>query len=131
MQNIQIVASSRQLLDAQSTPSQLHPKKRRKQGGFSLPELALVILIGSLLAGVAALILPGIFANFRANKVIDEFNISIPAMQTAYQNRTSFAGLTTAQVAQNGWVGSSFVEMTNGVPTGNLVTQWGTLTLPR
>lgn len=118
MQNTQIEALS-------GTP--LHTKKR-KQRGFSLPELALVILIGSLLAGAAALILPGIFANFRAGKVVDEFNISIPAIQTAYQNRTSFAGLTTAQVAQNGWIGSGFTEITNGVPTGNLVTQWGTLT---
>lgn len=102
--------------------------KNRKQRGFSLPELALVILIGGLLTAAAALILPGIFANYRAGKVVDEFNIAIPAMQTAYQNRTSFAGLTTAQVAQNGWIGSGFTEMTNGVPTGNLVTQWGTLT---
>lgn len=105
----------------------LHTKKS-KQRGFSLPELALVILIGGLLTAAAALILPGIFANYRAGKVVDEFNIAIPAMQTAYQNRTSFAGLTTAQVAQNGWIGSGFTEMTNGVPTGNLVTQWGTLT---
>lgn len=103
-------------------------RKPKQRGAFGLPELALVILIGGLLAAAGALVLPGIFANFRANKIIDEFNVAIPSIQTAYQNRTNYSGLTTAQVAQNGWVGSGLTEMANGVPTGNLVTQWGTLT---
>ncbi|MBD8577571.1 prepilin-type N-terminal cleavage/methylation domain-containing protein [Pseudomonas syringae] len=118
MQNTQVKASSGVLLGF----------KKGKQRGFSLPELAIVILIAALLAGTAALVLPGIFASYRANKITNEFNVAIPAIQTAYQNKTSYAGLTTAQVAQNGWIGSGFTEITNGVPTGNLITQWGTLT---
>lgn len=117
MQNTQAVLSGPRL----SAP-------KAKQRGYSLPELAIVILIIGLLASLAALILPGIFASYRANKITDEFNQAIPAMQTAYQNRTSFSGLTTAQVAQNRWVGSGMTETSNGTPTGNLVTQWGQLT---
>jgi prepilin-type N-terminal cleavage/methylation domain-containing protein len=100
----------------------------RTQRGYSLPELAIVILVIGLLASIAALILPNIFASYRAGKITDEFNIAIPAIQTAYQNRTSYAGLTTAQVAQNRWVGSGMTEITNGVPSGNILTPWGQLT---
>lgn len=117
MQNTQVITSSGVLLGFKKT-------KNNKQRGFSLSEFAIVIL----LAGLAALILPGVLAGIRANKIINELNVAIPAIQTAYQNKTSYAGLTTAQVAQNGWVGSGFTEVTNNVPTGNLITQWGTLT---
>jgi len=99
-----------------------------QRGAFGLPELALVLLIGALIAGASILILPGIFSGFRAGKITDEFNIAIPAIQTAYQNQTSYSGLTTAQVAQNQWVSSGFIEYSGGVPTGNLITAWGTLT---
>lgn len=103
-------------------------RMKKQRGVADLPQLALVILIGTLLAAVAYLVLPGIFAGFRASKITDAFSTSIPAIQTAYQNRTSYAGLTTAQVAQNRWVDSGLTEMAAGRPTGNLVTQWGTLT---
>ncbi|MBD8792705.1 prepilin-type N-terminal cleavage/methylation domain-containing protein [Pseudomonas syringae] len=118
MQNTQVNTSSGVLLGL----------KKRKQRGFGLMEFAIVVLLVSLLAGLASLVLPGIFASIRATKITDELNLAIPAIQTAYQNKTSYAGLTTAQVAQNGWIGSGFTEVTNGVPTGNLVTQWGTMT---
>ena len=111
-----------------------NPKKRllgsinSKQGGFGLPELVIVLMIAALIAAAAMVVVPRALASIRAGKVIDEFNTSIPAIQTAYQNQTSFSSLTTAQVAQNGWVGSSFVEYAAGIPTGRLLTQWGTLT---
>lgn len=118
MQNTQVTTSSGVLLGL----------KKHKQKGFSLTEMAIVVIVAALLAGIAALVLPGIFAGIRASKITDELNVAIPAIQAAYQNKTSYAGLTTAQVAQNGWIGSGFTEMTNGVPTGNIVTQWGTMT---
>lgn len=128
MQNTQAAVLGGQRQHGCPKVNHLMALKTYQQRGYSLPELAIVILIIGLLASLAALILPGIFASYRANKITDEFNIAIPSIQTAYQNRTSFTGLTTAQVAQNRWVGSGMTEVANGVPTGNLLTQWGQLT---
>ncbi len=128
MQNIQVNTVSVQLLRAQSKAQQPKSNKGHKQRGVTLIELSIVILIAGLLAALVALVLPGILASLRANKITDAFDSAIPAIQTAYQNRTSYTGLTTAQVAQNRWMGSSLTEVAAGVPTGNLLTQWGQLT---
>ncbi|MGM7284708.1 type 4 pilus major pilin [Pseudomonas guariconensis] len=117
--------------DTQSTIKRiplLGARKRKQRGALTMQETALVLLIGALfLAGGYALVITAL-SNYRANKITDEFNLAIPAIQTAYQNRTSYAGLTTAQVALNGWVGSGITEYAGGTPTGSLITQWGTLT---
>jgi len=125
MQNTQVNTVSGSSLFARAMGRK---RPGHKQRGYSLTELSIVILVIALLAALVALILPGVLASVRANKINDAFNSAIPAIQTAYQNRTSYTGLTTAQVAQNRWMGSSITEVTNGVPTGNLVTQWGQLT---
>lgn len=121
----QSVAANHQLTDAEK-PRRL-PAMKKQRGVADLSQLALVILIGTLIAAVSYLVLPGMLASYRASKITDAFNTAIPAIQTAYQNRTSYTGLTTAQVAQNRWVDGGMTEMASGVPTGNLVTQWGTL----
>jgi prepilin-type N-terminal cleavage/methylation domain-containing protein len=101
--------------------------RRRHEDGFSLTELAIVLGIIALIAAAAMVVVPRVLASIRAGKIIDAFNEAIPSIQTAYENQTSFANLTTAQVAQNGWLNDSFVEMAGGVPDGNLVTQWGSI----
>jgi prepilin-type N-terminal cleavage/methylation domain-containing protein len=128
MQDTQVNALSGTPLCASPKASKPMGPKGRKQRGYSLTELAIVILIIGLLAALAALILPNVLASIRASKINDAFNSAIPSIQTAYNNRTSFTGLTTAQVAQNRWMGSSLTELAAGVPTGNLLTQWGQLT---
>lgn len=106
----------------------LGARMKKQQGVMDLPQVAIALLIGTLVAAVAFLVLPGIFAGVRADKITDAFKTAIPAIQTAYQNRTSYSGISTAQVAQNRWVEGGMTELSAGVPTGNLVTQWGTLT---
>jgi prepilin-type N-terminal cleavage/methylation domain-containing protein len=127
MHNTHATALGGQPLHARLKTTRLKGLKSLHQRGFTLAELAIVILLGTIITGVAYLILPGIFSSYRANKVIDEFNVAIPAIQGAYQNRTSYSGLTTAQVAQNGWISNAFIETANGAPSGNLITQWGTI----
>lgn len=128
MQNTQVNTLSGQPLRAQPKPQQPTGHKGLKQRGVTLIELSIVILIAGLLAALVGLILPNILASIRANKITDAFDSAIPAIQTAYQNRTSYNGLTTAQVAQNRWMGTGMTEVAAGVPTGNLLTQWGQLT---
>lgn len=104
-------------------------KRRKKQHGIAdLPQLVIVLVVGALIAAVAYAVLPNLFANFRSSKITDAFTAAVPAIQTAYQNRTSFSGISTAQVAQNRWIEGGITEVSNGVPTGNLITQWGTVT---
>lgn len=101
---------------------------RNKQAGFTLAELTVVLLIGALLAAAAIYGVPRVMANYRASKIVNEFNTAIPAIQSGYQNRTSYAGLTAAQIAQNNWIDSSFIEAgAGGTPSGNLLTQWGSM----
>lgn len=97
------------------------------QRGFTLMETMIVMLIIAL-AAVAGVILFGtISASNRANKIVTEFNVAIPSIQSAYQSRTSFATISTAQVAQNRWMSNDFLEMAGTDPTGNIMTQWGTI----
>lgn len=114
-------------LDTRTTAARPKRTGSARQRGFSLTELAIVLGIIALIAAAAMVVVPRVLASIRASKIIDAFNEAIPSIQTAYQNQTSFANLTTAQVAQNGWLNDSFVEMAGGVPDGNLVTQWGTI----
>lgn len=109
-----------------STPLGARMKKQRGIG--DLPQLAIVLVVGALIAAVAYAVLPTLLANFRASKITDAFTSAVPAIQTAYQNRTSFSGISTAQVAQNRWIDGGITELSGGVPTGNLITQWGTVT---
>jgi prepilin-type N-terminal cleavage/methylation domain-containing protein len=128
MQNTQVNTLSGNALRAQPKARPSIGHKGLKQRGVTLIELSIVILIAGLLAALVGLILPNILASIRANKITDAFDSAIPAIQTAYQNRTSYNGLTTAQVAQNRWMGTGLTEVAAGVPTGNLLTHWGQLT---
>ncbi|WP_411566806.1 type 4 pilus major pilin (plasmid) [Pseudomonas orientalis] len=101
---------------------------KKQRGIADLPQLAIVLVVGALIAAVAYAVLPNLFAGFRASKITDAFTAAVPAIQTAYQNRTSFSSITTAQVAQNRWLEGGITELSDGVPTGNLLTQWGTVT---
>lgn len=100
---------------------------QRQQGTF-VTELGIALLVLGLIGAAAYVFVPRMLANIRADKIVNEFNVTIPSIQTAYQNRTSYNSLTTAQVAQNGWMSRGFVEYSNDVPTGSLLTPWGVIT---
>ena len=116
MHNTQFEALSGQRLRVHSIPDQPLGLKSNRQAGYSLPELAIVILIIGLLASLAALLLPGIFASFRANK-ITESQPSHSRDPDGLPESDLFQRPDPAQVAQNRWVGGGMTEATNGVPT--------------
>lgn len=106
----------------------LGERMKKQRGVMDLPQMAIGLVIAVMVAAVGYAVLVPLFANFRAGKITDAFNAAVPAIQTAYQNRTSFSGISTAQVAQNRWLEGGITELSAGVPTGNLITQWGTVT---
>lgn len=100
---------------------------RNQQRGYSMTELAIVISIVIALGAMMWPTISRIFSGMRANKIGNELALVIPTIQTSYQNRTSYAGLTTAQVAQSRWISDGFIEMNAGVPTGKIITQFGNM----
>jgi len=109
-------------------PRRLGERMKSQRGFADLPQFVIVLVFGALLAALGYAVVPNLIASFRASKITDSFNAAVPAIQTAYQNRTTFAGISTAQVAQNRWIDGGITELSDGVPTGNLITQWGTVT---
>lgn len=103
------------------------PKKLKAQKGFTITELAIVILLGGIFLAAVWPQMAKILSGSRASKITNELNLVIPTIQTAYQNRASYNGLTTQQVATNRWISDNFLEMNAGTPTGGIVTQWGTM----
>ncbi|WP_404299029.1 type 4 pilus major pilin [Alicycliphilus denitrificans] len=103
------------------------PNKLKAQKGFTITELAIVVLLGGVFLAMVWPQMAKILSGSRANKITNELNLVIPTIQTAYQNRTSYNGLTTQQVATNRWISDNFLEMNAGAPTGGIVTQWGTM----
>lgn len=109
-------------------PTCLGERMKKQRGAMDLAQMAIALVIAALVTAVGYAVLPGLLANFKAGKITDAFNAAVPAIQTAYQNRTSYAGISTAQVAQNRWIDGGITELSGGAPTGNLITQWGTVT---
>jgi prepilin-type N-terminal cleavage/methylation domain-containing protein len=96
----------------------------RKQAGFTLIELGVVVAIGAVISIAGVLVVPKMLAENNAKKLSDALTLAIPKIQSAYQNRTSYNGLTATAVAKNGWIADSLIEKKKGVPTGNLITPW-------
>lgn len=102
-------------------------KKLKTQKGFTIMELAIVILLSGVFIAAVWPQMSKILSGSRASKITNELNLVIPTIQTAYQNRTSYNGLTTQAVATNRWISENFLETNAGTPTGGIVTQWGTM----
>lgn len=98
----------------------------RNQAGFTLVELGVVLGVGAAVGLAALFIVPGMLANSNAKEFSDAVTSAVPRIQTAHKNRTSFNGLNTSVVANNGWIAENFIEKNTatGVPTGNLIAPW-------
>jgi hypothetical protein len=107
----------------------MRAKSGKSQKGVTLTEMGVVLGIGAVILITGFMVVPKMLAESNAKKLNDAFTMSIPKIQAAYNSRTSFTGLTTAAVANNGWFNDSMVQKTNGVPTGVLVTPWANGTI--
>lgn len=102
--------------------------KIKKQRGYGLIELSIAAGLAAIVVLLAWAYVPGILASYNASKVTNELQSAIPKIQASYNNRTSYAGLTTAEVAKRRWFSDGMTEMTGNVPTGKILTKWGEIT---
>jgi len=100
----------------------------KKQRGFGLPELSIAAAIAAIMALVGYALVPGLLANYNASKITNELQTAIPNIQLGYTHRTSYASLTTTEIARARWFTDGFLEKTNNVPTGKILTKWGEIT---
>lgn len=98
------------------------------QRGFGLIEMSIAAGLAGILALLGWALVPGILASFNASKITNELQAAIPKIQSSYNNRTSFAQLTTEEVAKRRWFSDGFTELNGNVPTGKLLTKWGEIT---
>lgn len=105
-----------------------HNFKKNKRG-FTVAEFAMVFTVFLIVAAGAYKYLPGIYAQYRVSSLMESLSVAVPKIQKAYRNHGNFAQLTTAQVAQNGWIVGSYVIRNDGVPTGALRAPWGEFTI--
>lgn len=75
---------------------------KKSAKGFTLIELSIVIIVGSLLLAVALSLARTVMADNRVNDELKELPIIVTRIQKLYSNRATFAGLTNAlAIAQN------------------------------
>jgi len=99
-----------------------------KQRGALLAEIGMGVALISLLSLLGVMLIPGIVAGMNASKITNEMDSAVPKIQLAYTHRTSFATLTTEEVAKKRWMTDSFLERNGNVPTGRIFSKWGDIT---
>ena len=95
-----------------------------KQRGALLAEIGMGVALIALLSLLGVMLIPGIVAGMNASKITNEMDSAVPKIQLAYTHRTSFATLTTEEVAKKRWMTDSFLERNGNVPTGRIISKW-------
>lgn len=73
-------------------------KSLKRQAGFTLVELGIVVAIGAVIIGLGLVVVPSLLASTRANAEISEIPTIATKIQRAYANRPTFAGMNQATV---------------------------------
>lgn len=100
----------------------------KKQRGNFLIEMSIATALAAVLALVGWALVPDILAYYNANKITTALKTAIPKIQAGYNDRTSFATLTTEEVAKMRWFPDGFLEMSGNTPNGLIKTKWGDIT---
>ncbi len=104
------------------------PRSPRRQSGFTLVELAIVVAVGLILAALGWTFLPDIIGGNAAKKMITAIQKGVPSIQTHFARQAQVPNGTnlTNQVAQWQLVPSDMITGTGNAAT--VVTEWGTWT---
>lgn len=99
--------------------------RRRKQGGFSLVELMLVIGIGVLITIVAISLYGAAAERQKVSRVVNEYSSLVASINGLYANSPNYTGLTDAVVINGADLPKGMYD-----PAGpTLLYPWGTMTV--
>lgn len=76
----------------------MKPFFKKRQKGFTLVELGIVVAIAAVIIGIALAVVPALLASTRANAEISQLPTVTTKIQRAYANAANFAAVTTAAV---------------------------------
>lgn len=71
---------------------------KKRQKGFTLVELGIVVAIGAVIIGIGLIVVPSLLASTRANAEISELPTVATKIQRAYANQPNYSGMTHAAV---------------------------------
>nr|WP_314710054.1 type 4 pilus major pilin [uncultured Comamonas sp.] len=114
---------------AQNQNCQARNKNRfNKQRGNLLIDMSIATGLAAIIALIGWALVPDLLASYNASKITTELKTAIPKIQAGYNNRTSFAILTTEEVAKMRWFSDGFLEKNGNIPNGSIKTKWGDIT---
>jgi prepilin-type N-terminal cleavage/methylation domain-containing protein len=73
-------------------------KFKKRQSGFTLVELGIVVAIGAVIIGIGLIVVPSLLASTRANGEVAELPAIATKISRAYANQPNFSTLTHANV---------------------------------
>ena len=94
---------------------------KKRQSGFTLVELGIVVAIAAIIIGIGLVVVPSILASTRANAEISELPTITTKIQRAYANQPNFAALTQAGIVNLNVFPESVVNKT----AGTIANRWG------
>lgn len=94
---------------------------KKRQSGFTLVELGIVVAIAAIIIGIGLVVVPSILASTRANAEISELPTIATKIQRAFANQPNYGALTQAGIVNLNVFPDSVVDKT----AGTIVNRWG------
>lgn len=92
---------------------------KKRQSGFTLVELGIVVAIVAIIIGIALVVVPSILASTRANAEISELPTVVTKIKRSYANQPDFSLVSQATIAGLKVFPDSQVSGTN------ITNRWG------
>jgi prepilin-type N-terminal cleavage/methylation domain-containing protein len=72
---------------------------KKRQSGFTLVELGMVVAIGAIIIGIGLVVVPSILASTRANAEISELPTVVTKIQRSFQNQPNYSLVSQSTIA--------------------------------
>jgi prepilin-type N-terminal cleavage/methylation domain-containing protein len=94
---------------------------KKRQSGFTLVELGIVVAIAAIIIGIGLIVVPSILASTRANAEISELPTITTKIQRSFANQPNYAAVTQASIIGLNVFPTSVVDKT----AGTVSNRWG------